>query len=99
MPRRPLRLVPVLLALGLAAPAGADAAAVGARPSQSAQDVARYWTDARMRDARPRAKAKPGGGPKAPSPSRSYEPPTYPAQHGKVFLTDDGTNYVCSAPR
>lgn len=97
MPRRPLRLVPVLLALGLAAPAGADAAAVGARPGQSAKDVSQYWTDARMRDAKPRAKAKPGGGGGgATSPSKSYEPATYPAQHGKVFFTDSGTNYVCS---
>jgi V8-like Glu-specific endopeptidase len=89
-----LRLLP-LLAVLLALPSSA-VAAVGAHTGQSKDDVLRYWTDARMKAAKPRDKAKPGGGPGGGSGVRSYEPAVYPKQHGKVFFSDGGSNWVCS---
>ena len=72
---------------------------------QSRDEVAAYWTDKRMREAVPAGraaggspKAKPGGGGAGGAyPFTAFEPALpYPSQHGKVFFTDSGVNYVCS---
>ena len=92
---RALVFVPILVALSV--PSGAGAAAVGGKADKSPEESARYWTDARMKDAKPREKARPGGGGGgATKPWAAFEPATYPAQHGKVFFTDGGSRYVCS---
>lgn len=92
-------LVFVLLAVGAAA---AQARPVVHENREASDQVVRYWTAARMQNAKPaeRAagvspKAKPGGG---AAPSASVEAPLpYPSAHGKVFFTSNsGTNYVCS---
>jgi len=94
MPSR-LRLLLPLIAL-LALPSSADAA-VGGQTGKSKDDVLRYWTDARMKSAKPKEKAKPGGGGGGkPGAIRSYEPAVYPKEHGKVFFSDGGSNWVCS---
>ncbi|HEX6388995.1 MAG TPA: hypothetical protein VFZ89_06105 [Solirubrobacteraceae bacterium] len=89
-----LRLL-TLVAVLLAVPSSA-VAAVGAQTGKSKDDVLSYWTDARMKAAKPRDKAKPGGGGGATGGVRSYEPAVYPKEHGKVFFSDGGSNWVCS---
>jgi hypothetical protein len=82
------------------------ATAVQARPvahenKQSRDEVLRYWTAERMKNAKPAErvpgqtpKAKPGSG---SSPGTATEAPLpYPSAEGKVFFTDSGVNYVCS---
>ena len=67
---------------------------------QSRDEVAAYWTDKRMREAIPAERSstatpkagKGGGG----GGFLAYEANPYPIQHGKVFFTDSGVNYVCS---
>jgi hypothetical protein len=94
-------LVLLLTYGGLAA--GAEARKVEARRViQSPDDVAAYWTAARMRDARPAEprrvastkgrKAAAGGATELSEPYNVF--PT--ATNGKVFFTGNGVNYACS---
>ena len=91
-------LVLILFAVGAA---GAQARPVVHDNSEASDQVIRYWTAARMKNAKPvervvgrPQKGKPGGSSK---PGASVEVPLpYPSAHGKVFFTDDGVNYVCS---
>ena len=76
------------------------------RVAQSPEDIAAYWTDERMRNAKPvdrkpKENAKGGGGRKpAPAGSATEVPAPYTtfptATNGKVFFTENGLNYVCS---
>ena len=96
----------LVLALSLAlAVAGALAGAAQAAQSVSSKavgkspaEVAAYWTAARMKNAKPVARAKPGSrGPKQTYPFSRYEAQKpYDSRHGKVFFTEKGINYVCS---
>jgi V8-like Glu-specific endopeptidase len=72
----------------------AAAKAPGQKTGQSPEEVARYWTDERMRDAKPRERARSGGGGGGKT-GASVDAGSIP-QHGKVFFTDGGYNYVCS---
>ncbi len=69
---------------------------------KSPEDIAAYWTDERMRDAKPRERAKPGGGGgggKTTDWTRYTVPTPYTgetAKNGKLFFTIDGSRYVCS---
>jgi V8-like Glu-specific endopeptidase len=77
----------------------AQARPVAHRNHEAREQVLRYWTADRMRNAIPAErssgkllKAKPGSGG-----ATSFEPPLpYPSAHGKVFFTDSGVNFVCS---
>ena len=93
------------LALVLAAALATPAAAAPRKNPKSPEETAAYWTAQRMKDAKPRERAKPsagGGGGKATDWSRSAVPLTGGAytgenrKNGKVFFTLDGANYVCS---
>jgi V8-like Glu-specific endopeptidase len=101
-----VRRLLALLALALLAAAAVGAVSAHARPvvhenREAREQVVRYWTPARMRDAIPAERvhgptpqAKPGTGGGGTS---SFEAPLpYPSAHGKVFFTDSGVNYVCS---
>jgi V8-like Glu-specific endopeptidase len=92
-------LIVILLAVTAAA---AQAGPVVHHNKQTADQVVRYWTPARMKNAKPvervvspSPKAKPGSG---GSSATSVEvPQPYPSAHGKVFFTsNEGINYVCS---
>jgi len=83
---------------------GLSGAAAQARPivhkSRETRDqVLRYWTAERMKNAVPaqrtrQAKASAGS---TTTGATSFESPLpYPSAHGKVFFTDSGVNYVCS---
>jgi hypothetical protein len=100
-----LPLVAALVAIG-GAPA-ASAKVVSHTVQQKPSDVRAYWTDERMRGAIPAARtrggapverAKPGsGGGGWTGGSFNWTnaaPMSY--TNGKVFFTDDGSNYVCS---
>ena len=95
-------LVVVLLG-ALATPA----AAAPKRSSKSPAEISAYWTSERMKNAKPRQRAKPGGGGggggggatdwstfAVPLGSGAYV--GVDRQNGKVFMTIDGVNYVCS---
>jgi V8-like Glu-specific endopeptidase len=93
-------LLTVLLAAALSAPA---VAAPKKNPKSPAQTSA-YWTPERMKNAKPRERAKPGGGGgNAGSDWSSFAVPVVNnaytgdnRQNGKVFMTINGANYVCS---
>ena len=99
-------LLTVLGLLVLAAmPAGAQAKNVVAHDvAQSPDEVRAYWTEERMRNARPRDTREPKGKPGTGGGSGSGA--TYGAvatpyaglmkANGKVFFTERGVNYVCS---
>jgi V8-like Glu-specific endopeptidase len=91
----------VVLLGALATPA----AAAPQRNSKSPAQTSAYWTSERMKNAKPRERAKPGGGAGgggAADWSTFAVPLTGGAyvaadrQNGKVFMTIDGVNYVCS---
>jgi hypothetical protein len=95
-------LLVLLLTYGVFA-GGAEARKVESqRVTQSPDDVAAYWTAARMRDAKPAerhripfargGKTATGSATEVPAPYTVF--PT--ATNGKVFFTDNGVNYVCS---
>jgi hypothetical protein len=98
----------LLLVYGVFA-GGAEAKKVESqRVAQTPEEVAAYWTDERMRGAKP-AERKPkenakgggaGGGKKPAAGSATEVPAPYTAfptaTNGKVFFTDNGVNYVCS---
>jgi hypothetical protein len=102
--RRLILSAAVLLAsLGLSVPAQATVERKAV--ARSATAIARYWTPARMRAAKPadtlRATAGKPAKPAAAYPFSSYEVTSTYAQaptatYGKVFFTLGGVNYVCS---
>jgi hypothetical protein len=98
MARRPALLAAVVAVLAVAA-TSASAGVSGKKTGQSRDEVVGYWTDARINSAVPKELAKPGsaggGGPTKPGASIAVADP-YPSQHGKVFFTENGVNYVCS---
>ena len=101
MSRTSLALLVALLTGALAAPAAAEPK----KNPKSPQETSAYWTKERMKSAKPRERAKPGG---AAGPSRTTDWSGFAVplsngayagadrQNGKLFLTIDGANYVCS---
>ena len=98
------------LVLALAVLLVASVAAKAAPPQrtgQSPSDVARYWTEDRMRDAVPRehgraGEPQPAAG-KPPKGGAAWTATAVPLPYtgtdltnGKVFFTENGVNYVCS---
>ena len=95
------RSILVVVLLGaLATPA----AAAPKRNSKSPAETSAYWTAERMKDAKPRERARPGGGGGGGGPDWSTFAVSLVGgayagadrQNGKVFMTIDGANYVCS---
>jgi hypothetical protein len=98
------RLAATLLALLLTAVIASPALAVPKRNPKSPEATSAYWTAERMRAAKPRERAKPGGGGTGTATDWSrYAVPlaggAYTGENrknGKVFFTLGGSNYVCS---
>jgi hypothetical protein len=98
--RRTWAATALTLVISAAGTTAAQARPVVHDNKQTADEVVRYWTPARMQNAKPAErlvgrspKAKPGSG---PGTSVEVTLP-YPSAHGKVFFTSNsGTNYVCS---
>jgi hypothetical protein len=101
MTRAATFLLTVLFSAVLVSPA----VAVPSRNPKSPQATSAYWTPERMKAAKPRDRARSGGGGGAKTTSdwSRYAVPlvngAYDAQNkqnGKVFFTLGGANYVCS---
>lgn len=97
------RALTTLLALALTGALAAPAAAAPKKNPKSPEETSNYWTSQRMKDAKPRERAKPGGvaggGGKATDWTSGAVPTPYTGdmrKNGKVFMTIDGANYVCS---
>ena len=98
------RLVAVVLSLALTVAIAAPAAAIPEKNRKSPAETAAYWTPERMKDAKPRERARPGGGGGgAAADWTSFAVPLTggaytgaDAENGKVFMTIDGVDYVCS---
>jgi hypothetical protein len=99
------RLAVLAIAALLLAAAASPAHAAAKRNPQSPEQTSGYWTPERMKNAKPRDRAKPGGGGgggKVRDWSRYAVPlvdGAYTGEHrknGKLFFTIDGTDYVCS---
>ncbi len=99
------RVAAALLAVLLTAAVASPALAVPTRNPKSPQATSAYWTSERMKGAKPRDRARPGGGGTSGKTSdwSRYAVPLvngqYTAesrQNGKVFFTLEGANYVCS---
>ena len=97
-----LRLLLVTALVAILAP---PAAAAPKKNPKSPQETAAYWTAERIQAAKPRERAKPGGGGGGGRPSDwsrftvALAGGLYAgenAKNGKVFMTIDGANYVCS---
>ena len=101
MRRFPTALLALLLTVALAAPAAA-----AKQNPKSPQETSDYWTSERMKNAKPRDRAKPGGGGGAGGSTKDWSRTAVPLtggqytgenrKNGKVFFTIDGSNYVCS---
>ncbi|HUR84565.1 MAG TPA: hypothetical protein VMY78_04410 [Solirubrobacteraceae bacterium] len=101
MPNAARLLLAVILAAAIASPA----AAAPKKNTKSPAATAAYWTAEKMKNAKPRERAKPGGGgggAGAADWARTTVPLAGTAyagenrKNGKVFMTIDGVNYVCS---
>jgi hypothetical protein len=99
--RRAWAVIALILIVSAVGAAAAQARPVVHDNHEARDEVVRYWTAARMQNAKPvervagpSPKAKPGGG--AGSATSVEVPLPYPSAHGKVFFTDSGINYVCS---
>jgi V8-like Glu-specific endopeptidase len=97
------RALTILLALTLGGVLAAPAVGAPKRNPKKAAEVSAYWTAERMKNAKPRERARPGGGGggggKAADWSRTTVPAPYTgtnAMNGKVFMTIGGVDYVCS---
>ena len=97
--------VRLLLAVVLAAAVATPAAAAPRKNPKSPEATSAYWTAEKMKHAKPRERAKPGGGGGAPVAAdwaRTTVPVTGNAytgenrKNGKVFFTLGTSNYVCS---
>ena len=96
----------ILLAAVLAGALATPAAAAPKKNPKSPQETSAYWTAERMKNAKPRERAKPGGGGGGGGRTSDWSRfavalagTTYGAEdrkNGKVFFTLDGSNYVCS---
>ena len=99
---RAMRALTTLGALVLAGALAAPAAAAPKKNPKSPEQTAAYWTPERMKNAKPRERAKPGGaggGKPTADWSRTAVPTPYSGEtlkNGKVFMTIDGADYVCS---
>jgi V8-like Glu-specific endopeptidase len=99
------RLLSVLLALLVSAFLAAPAAGAPKKNPKSPQETSAYWTEEKMKSAKPRDRAKPGGG-GGGKPAKDWSRYSVPLSGGayagenrkvgKVFFTIDGANYVCS---
>jgi V8-like Glu-specific endopeptidase len=87
-------------ALLLVAATAAQAEPRKHRPGQSPAEVAKFWSKDRMVSAKPRERAKSGGGAARPSGFTSGAVPLpytgATLTNGKVFFTENGVRYVCS---
>ena len=104
------RLIAVLTAALLVAALAGPAAAAPKKSSKSPGEISKYWTPERMKNATPRERAKPGGGggggkggggrtsnwSTSPVPLSGGQYAGENTKNGKVFMTIDGANYVCS---
>lgn len=101
------RALTTLLALGLTGALSAPAGAAPIKNTKSPAETSSYWTSQRMKDAKPRERAKPGGGGGGNGKVTDWKRYTVPVdanqryagenrKNGKVFMTIDGANYVCS---
>jgi hypothetical protein len=99
------RLQSIVLALVLSAVAATPAVAAPKKNPKSPGETSAYWSAKRMENAKPRDRAKPGGGGgggKVTDWSRYAVPlsgGSYAGENrknGKVFMTIDGADYVCS---
>ena len=96
----------VLLATVLVAALAPPAAAAPKKNPKSPQETAAYWSAERMKAAKPRERAKPGGGGGGGGQPSDWSRYTVALvggayagenrKNGKVFMTIDGGNYVCS---
>lgn len=94
----------LLLAILLVGALATPAAAAPKKNPKSPQETSAYWTSERMKNAKPRDRARPGGGGGGGATDWSrYAVPlaggAYTAEdrkNGKVFFTLAGANYVCS---
>ena len=96
------RIALTILIAGLLA---APAAAAPSKNRKSPQQTSAYWTAERMKNAKPRERARPGGGGGGAQPSDwsryavALADGAYGGENlenGKVFFTLGGSNYVCS---
>ena len=95
------RALTLTLAFILTTALAAPAAATPAQNHRPPGETAAYWTAERMKNAKPRERARPGGGGgggKATDWSRYSVATTDPAykMNGKLFMTFGTTDYVCS---
>src|SRR5687767_9291756 len=100
------RLALGLLALVLSAVLVAPAAAAPKKNPKSPQETSAYWTKERLKNAKPRERARPGGGGGGGGKTSDWSKGAvalsdgaYGAEdrkNGKLFFTIDGANYVCS---
>ena len=97
------RALTALLALALAGALSAPAAGAPKKEPKSPAEVSAYWTQERIQNAKPRERAKggPGGGGGGSATGWSRYEVTSPsagenAKNGKLLMTIDGVNYVCS---
>ena len=95
-----------LLAVVLTAAAVTPAAAAPIKNPKSPQETSSYWSSERMKAAKPRDRARPSGGGGGGGASADWSRFAVPLaggayagedrKNGKVFMTIDGGNYVCS---
>lgn len=98
------KFTPVLLATVLAGTLATPALAAPKTSSKSPEQISAYWTAERMKNAKPRERARPGGGGGGgASDWTSFAVPLVGGayagadrQNGKVFMTFGTGNYVCS---
>jgi V8-like Glu-specific endopeptidase len=99
------RFTTVLLSAVAAAAVATPASAAPKHNPKSPHETSAYWTPERMKNAKPRERARPGGGgggggtadwssSAVPLSGTSYGGANL--QNGKVFMTFGGGNYVCS---
>lgn len=95
----------ILLAAFMAGALATPAAAAPKKNPKSPEETSAYWTAQRMKNAKPRERAKPGGGATGGGQTdwSRYAVPlvggAYSGENrmnGKVFFTLGGSNYVCS---
>ena len=95
----------ILLAAFMAGALATPAAAAPKKNPKSPQETSAYWTAERMKTAKPRERAKPGGGGSGGGQTdwSHYAVATVGGAYvgenrmnGKVFFTLGGSNYVCS---
>jgi hypothetical protein len=102
--RTPLALIAVAIVAAFPCAGSAAAYPVAQVERQSRENVIRYWTQERMRQAvpaerasRPALAAKPTKGSEGSAATSAEVALPYPSAYGKVFFTSNSNvNYVCS---